>query len=85
MFASFIGPAQAATRDPQVIVVTVDGDVDLSGDLIEVSVTAGFSSDIGQSLDEAEPTMFFRNQDFLAVSGGHLPCGDDDDNNQENQ
>jgi hypothetical protein len=79
MFASFIGSTLAAPHDPQVLVVTVDGDVDLSGDLIEVSVTAGFSSDNGQTLDDAEPTMFFRNQDFLAVSGGHLPCGNDDD------
>lgn len=44
------------------------GSFGLSGDLIEVSVTAGISSDGGLTLDEAEPTMFFRNEDFTVVS-----------------
>ncbi|MGR9594599.1 hypothetical protein [Bacillus thuringiensis] len=70
---------QQTTKDPQVLIVTISGDVDLSRDLIEVSATAGFSSDGAQTLDEAEPTMFFRNQDFIAVSGGHLSCGNNDD------
>lgn len=64
LLAQQIAPATA----PQVLIVTISGDVNLSGDLIEVSVTAGFSSDGSQTLDETEPTMFFRNQDFIPVS-----------------
>ncbi|NRD79618.1 hypothetical protein HPT25_19845 [Bacillus sp. BRMEA1] len=57
----------------QVLNVTIMGDVALSGDLIEVSVTAGFSADGGQTLNDAESTMFFRNQDFIPVTGLHFP------------
>ncbi|MEH7483961.1 hypothetical protein V7157_23420 [Neobacillus drentensis] len=46
------------------MLVTVRGDVEESGDLIQVSVTGGFSSD-DSSLDESEPTMFFRHADFV--------------------
>ncbi|MBT2736609.1 hypothetical protein [Bacillus sp. ISL-7] len=59
-----------AAGDPRALIVTVSGDVEESGDLIEVSVTGGFSSD-GSSLDESEPTMFFRHDDFVVVHDGH--------------
>lgn len=71
MLAQQIVPTTTNSTDPQVLVVTVSGDVDLAGDLIEVSVGGGFSSDGGASLDDAEPTMFFRHSDFKVVSGGH--------------
>ncbi|MBT2736601.1 hypothetical protein [Bacillus sp. ISL-7] len=52
------------------MIVTVSGDVEESGDLIEVSVKGGFSSD-GSSLDVSEPTMFFRHEDFVVVHDDH--------------
>ncbi|MBT2658389.1 hypothetical protein J7E81_24720 [Bacillus sp. ISL-18] len=59
-----------ASGDPRALIVTVSGDVEESGDLIEVSVTGGFSSD-GSSLDVSEPTMFFRHEDFVQVHDEH--------------
>lgn len=58
---------------PHVLIVTVSGDVDKSSDLIQVCVTGGFSSDGGSSLFEAEPTMFFRHDDFIVVHHGAPP------------
>ncbi|MBT2701132.1 hypothetical protein J7E79_28000 [Bacillus sp. ISL-40] len=59
-----------AAGDPRALIVTVSGDVEESGDEILVSVTGGFSSD-GSSLDESEPTMFFRHEDFVVVHRHH--------------
>ncbi|KSU81987.1 hypothetical protein GA0061096_3583 [Fictibacillus enclensis] len=63
-----------ATTDPLVLIVTISGDVELTADEIEVSVTGGFSSD-GSSLEDAEPTIFFRHGDFVLVR-------DDDDEDE---
>ena len=57
----------AATHsNPQVLVVTVSGDVVKPGDLIQVSVTGGFSSD-GFSLEDAVPMLSFRHADLEHV------------------
>jgi len=59
-----------AAGDPRALIVSVTGDIEKSGDLIQVSVTGGFSSD-GSSLDVSEPTMFFRHEDFVVVHHEH--------------
>lgn len=75
MLAQNIAPASppdtSSSTNPQVLVVIVSGDVDISGYLIQVSVSGGFSSDGGQSLDDVEPTMFFRHDDFVIVHSNH--------------
>ncbi|WP_144549668.1 hypothetical protein [Bacillus sp. X1(2014)] len=59
----------------QALIVTVSGDIVKSGDLIQASVTGGFSDD-NTSLDFSEATMFFRHDDFVEVN-------DDDDDDDE--
>jgi hypothetical protein len=66
-----------ASNNPRALIVTISGDVEKSGNKIQISVTGGFSSD-GSSLDFSEATMFFRHEDFIVVSGHH-----DDDNEDE--
>lgn len=57
----------AATQsNPQILVVTISGDVTKPGDLIQVSVTGGFSSD-GFSLEDAVPMISFRHADLEHV------------------
>ncbi|MEH7253564.1 hypothetical protein V7111_15675 [Neobacillus niacini] len=68
-----ISNSNPLSNSPHVLIVTVSGNVDKSRDFIQVCVTGGFSSDGGSSLSEAEPTMFFRHDDFIVVHHGDLP------------
>lgn len=56
------------------MIISISGNVDKSSrDLIQICVTGGFSSYGGSSLNEAEPTMFFRHADFVVIHRNDSP------------
>lgn len=76
-------PGTTASSNPRALIVTISGDVDKSGNKIQVSVTGGFSSD-GSSLDFSEANMFFRHKDFIFVSGDHHDYDDESSDESSN-
>ncbi|WP_223595662.1 hypothetical protein [Neobacillus bataviensis] len=57
-------------NSPRILSVIVSGDIRKSGDLVQVTVAGGSSSD-GYSLDISDPTLFFRHSDFVEVHHYH--------------
>jgi len=71
LLAQTIVPQTTPTfTGPQILIITINGEVSHSGNQIQVSVTGGFSSD-GSTLDEPEPTMFFPHDHFSGVHHKH--------------
>jgi hypothetical protein len=69
-----INNSKTASNDQLVLIISISGNVDKSSrDLIQICVTGGFSSDGGSSLNEAEPTMFFRHADFVVIHRNDSP------------
>ncbi|MDN3015633.1 hypothetical protein PH210_05345 [Paenibacillus sp. BSR1-1] len=70
---SVTNPTESNTTQPnsqRILSVIVSGDIRKSGDLVQVTVAGGSSSD-GYSLDISEPTLFFRHSDFVEVHHYH--------------